>query len=162
MFPCFHWRNLQICNCEQHRGVLMPGERIKYENVILILLSRTFTLCRTVWAAAPPSDGSLTRLSAGCVVMRSCLRWYRSPSRVTADRLGHVVEKHKGTKCVSDSLMERLWTGLRCLALGEAEPYPGRELCRGRYSVLFDLRRGKPPSALVWAEKEVTGSVLFG
>lgn len=81
--------------------------------------------------------------------MRSCLRWYRSPSRVTADRLGHVVEKRKGTKCGSDSLMERLWTGLRCLALGEAEPYPGRELCRGRYSVLFDLRRGKPPSALV-------------
>lgn len=34
-------------------------------------------------------------------------------------------------------------------AEAEAEPYPGRELCLGRYSVLFDLRRGKPPSALV-------------
>ncbi len=45
--------------------------------------------------------------------------------------------------------MERLWTGLRCFALGEAEPYPGRDECLDRYSVLFDLRREKPTSALV-------------
>lgn len=38
--------------------------------------------------------------------------------------------------------MERLWTGLRCLVLGEEDPYAGRELCLGRYSVLVDLRRG--------------------
>jgi len=51
------------------------------------------------------------------------------------------------------SLMDRLWTGFRCLVLGEAETYPGRELCLGKYSVLFDLRRGKPLSSLVWREK---------
>lgn len=45
--------------------------------------------------------------------------------------------------------MERLLTKLRCLAPGEADPCPGRELCLGRHSVLLDLRRRNPPSALV-------------
>lgn len=45
--------------------------------------------------------------------------------------------------------MERLLIEFRCLAIGEAEPRPGREPCLGRYSVLLALRRGEPPSALV-------------
>lgn len=50
--------------------------------------------------------------------------------------------------------MERLLIEFRCLAAGEAEPRPGREPCLGRYSVLLDLRREKPPSALVWNRED--------
>lgn len=55
--------------------------------------------------------------------------------------------------------MERLLIEFRCLAPGEAEPRPGKEPCLGRYSVLFDLRKEKLPSALVWSRE---GRALSG
>lgn len=52
--------------------------------------------------------------------------------------------------------MERLWTWLRFLMLGEVERCLGRELCLDRLSMLDDLCRERRSSLLIWNQRTIS------
>lgn len=52
--------------------------------------------------------------------------------------------------------MERLWTWLRFLMLGEVERCLGRELRLDRLSMLVDLCREKRSSLLIWKQRTIS------